>query len=323
MNILLTGSSGYIGARLAPLLRDLGHRVVGLDRVSNDTVELDLFHQTDINDLGNDLHVFDGIDMIMHLAAAKGDWGISADEFYQDNLYATQRLVEDGTKAGIKKWLFYSTVAVLGPSDERISESAPYSPVIPYGASKSDCEKIFAALCESDAAQEVLILRPSAVFGIDNPPSTNIFRLIDAVKNGRMIMIGDGKVLKTTSYIENLLAATLFLNDRIEPGLGIYHYVDEPIQSTGELVQAVYDGLEKTRPKWYLPLFVAYPLAFVLDVISALVKKDLPITAARIKKFCTATVFDSSSIRELGFRQPVDNKKAIATTIKWHLKSRN
>ena len=319
MNILLTGSSGYIGGKLAPLLRSAGHHVTGLDRVENTSIELDDFLCIDLNELNEHASILSDIDMVMHLAAAKGDWGISADEFYLDNLSATEKLVSLGKEAGIKKWFFYSTVAVLGSSNEFIKEDSAFSPEIPYGASKADCEKLFTTLHQSDSQQEIIMLRPSAVFGIDNPPSTNIFRLIDAIQNHRMIMIGKGEVLKTTSYIENLLASTMFLLERMTTGLQVFHYVDDPVQSTGQLVSAVYDGLGKRQPRWYLPLSIAYPLAKIFDLISDISGKDLPITAARIKKFCTPTVFDSSEIRNLGFVQPVDTSEAIKITIDWHV----
>ncbi len=132
-------------------------------------------------------------------------------------------------------------------------------------------------------------------------------------------MIGKGHEIKTTSFIDNLIAAHLFLMERMRPGVQTYIYVDEPALSTGELVARLYDLLRKRQPAWYLPLPLVKPLAYLADVAAALTGVDFPVTAARIQKFCTSTNFDASAIRRLGFRQPVEMDEALKATVDWHL----
>jgi len=319
MTSLLTGSSGYIGSRLVPELSRQEHAVHGVDRVDSDIGGLDRFMCGDLCDPQVARKVVDGVDQILHLAAAKGDWGISEKEYYRDNVEATRVLIEAGKKAGVKDWVFYSTVSVMGPSHEAIGEQAEFDPINPYGASKADAEKLFHQLAAEDPEARVLIIRPSVVYGPGNPDSTNIYRLIDAIYNNRFAMVGPGEAIKSTSYIDNLLAATLFLMNRMERGVQTYIYVDEPALSTGELVKRIYRLLDKEPPSWHIPLSVASPIATMSDFAASVTGIDFPITAARIEKFNRSTNFDASAIRELGFEQPVSNEEALRATVEWHL----
>ena len=218
MNILITGSTGYIGSRLAPKLREKNHAIRGVDREAAETEGLDSFVHGDLCVSSIVRKAVAGVDQILHLAAAKGDWGIAEEEYYRDNLEATRVLIEAGRAAGVKDWVFYSTVSVMGPSRKAIGEEASFAPMNPYGASKAEAEKLFRELAAEDPEARVLILRPSVVYGPENPDSTNIYRLIDAIYRGRFVMVGPGEAIKSTSYIENLLDATLFLMERMKPG---------------------------------------------------------------------------------------------------------
>ncbi|MCS3702318.1 NAD-dependent epimerase/dehydratase family protein [Salinibacter ruber] len=321
MSILLTGSSGYIGSRLADRLDGHGAEVHGVDREPQDgnaladvttgnLLNASTYEQTDL----------EAIDCIFHLAAAKGDWGITKEEYYQDNLEATRKLIEAGVEADVKDWVFYSTVSTHGPSHQPAGEEADFDPINPYGASKAEAEKLFHKLAAEDPEARILVIRPSVVYGPGNPPSTNIYRLIDAIYNGRFAMVGSGDALKSTSYIGNLLEATIFLFRRLETGVQTYIYVDTPVLTTGQLVQRIYRLLEQEPPAWHVPLSVAEPIAYVSDLAASVTGIDFPITAARIAKFNRSTNFDASKIRDIGFEQPVSNEDALRRTVEWHLR---
>lgn len=320
MHSLLTGSSGYIGSRLAPKLRQQGYTIRGADREAAETEGLNSFVHGDLCDSQVAREAVSNVDQVLHLAAAKGDWGISEEEYYRDNLEATRVLIEAGRAAGVKDWVFYSTVSVMGPSHEAVGKDAGFNPINPYGASKAEAEQLFHQLAAEDPEARVLIIRPSVVYGPGNPPSTNIYRLIDAIYTGRFAMVGPGAAIKSTSYIDNLLAATRFLMERMEHGVQTYIYVDEPALSTGTLVERIYRYVGQTPPSWHIPLRVATPVAKVSDWAASVTGIDFPITAARIEKFNRSTNFDGSRIRAAGFTQPVSNEEALRETVAWHLR---
>ncbi len=319
MKILVTGSSGFVGSHLVPSLQSRGHQVVGIDRRVPQTTEPDVFVQGDLLDSEVLKRGIDSVDAIYHLAAAKDDWGISREEFFRENVAVTQAVLDASARENIQTHVFYSTVAVHGPGEKPADERAPYSPTIAYGESKVECEKLYKQYAADNSEASVLLLRPSAIYGAQQPWRTNVYRLIDAIYNKRFLMIGDGSALKTTSYIENLIAANHFLVERLQPGVHAYIYVDEPVMSTERLVRLIYTKLGKRPPRFSLPLALARPIARVSDVAADLTGIDFPITAARIEKFCTSTNFDGSAIRELGFEQPVDNAAAVKKAVEWQL----
>lgn len=319
MKCCVTGSSGYIGSRLVTTLRELGHEVTGIDRIPPASSTPNRFIQVDLLEMRDLTSILTGADTVFHLAAAKDDWGLTAGEYYRDNLHATRALIDAGRAAGVKDWVFYSTVAVLGPSREPLDETAPATPVIPYGASKAEAETLFHELAAGDRHVRVLIMRPSAVYGPGAPPNTNIYRLIEAVHRNRFVTIGNGRALKTTSYLDNLLAATLFAMEHMDQGVQTFIYVDEPVLTTNELVEHAYHLLGRSRPTRRVPLWLAWPIAHVADAAATVLKVDLPITAARIRKFCTSTNFTARALHSLGFVQPVSNEDALRATTKWYL----
>lgn len=318
--IFLTGAAGYIGSRLVQHLMSLGHEVVGLDRAPQ-SGDLTSYIQSDLLNPENYSKALSGCDLIFHLAAAKGDWGISRDEYHRDNFLATQCLLETATKLNKHSWFFYSTVSVLGPSTVPLGETSPFAYDNDYGWSKAICEELINEYISKYPSASVTTIRPSVVYGPDNPWNTNIYRLVESIYNHRFIMIGDGKNVKTTSYIENLLAFNLFLlkESANAPGHHVYHYVDSPQLTTGELVSTIYKLLDRSGPKLRLPLALAAPIASIADVVGNMLKIDFPITGARVSKFCRATNFGADAALAAGFQQPVSNSEALKRTIDWHV----
>ena len=96
MHTLITGSSGDIGSRLVPRLNQRDIRVRGVDRDDRDAEELDSFIRGDLCNPGTAERAVRGCDQILHLAAAKGDWGISEEEYFRDFLLVTRNVIEAG-----------------------------------------------------------------------------------------------------------------------------------------------------------------------------------------------------------------------------------
>lgn len=319
MNVLVTGCSGYIGGVLSRKLSSRGHRVIGVDRRPYEGQSVDTFVHGDLCDHSVASDSVVDAEAVFHLAASRTDWGVSEEEYFRDNVRATRTLLEAGTEHDVQRWFFYSSVAAMGTEADPPDESAELRPQGPYGRSKAEAESLFRRLTKEDGEQEVVILRPSAVYGPPDPGDTNVFRLIDAIYRHRFVMVGDGDTRKTTSYIENVVAATLFLSKRMSSGVETFIYVDEPVLKTGELVQRIYELLGRDGPHLRVPQNLAAMVGRVLGVAGDLFFVDIPITGDRIEKFCRETYFDGSALRREGFEQPVDNRTALQRTVEWYL----
>jgi nucleoside-diphosphate-sugar epimerase len=318
MRIVVTGHAGFVGSYLVERLVGLGHEVVGIDRQrAEDVPGLVASYEGDLLELKGLVDILKDVECVFHLAAAKSDWGVTRKEYVRENVQVTRRLVEAGKGAGVKRWVFYSTVAVLGSSEKRAGEEAAFAPVTGYGRSKMEAEHVVRELITGDSDARVLIIRPSAIFGPHQPPSTNIYRLIESLSRRRFVMVGRGRSKKTTSYIENVVEATVFAWRRDGIGVVTYHYVDEPVLTTAELVRRICDLLDRPYPRWHLPLSAVLPLARAVDGAVGMLGIDFPITAARVEKFNTSTNFNADAIRYQGFVQPVSVDRALKRTVKW------
>ena len=76
------------------------------------------------------------IDLVIHLAAAKGDFMLSDDDFYRDNILATKALTEILEELKISNTIHYSTVSVYGHNNSIKDETAELNPNNAYGKTK-------------------------------------------------------------------------------------------------------------------------------------------------------------------------------------------
>src|SRR3989344_1839440 len=143
MNVLVTGSEGYIGTNLVHVLIDKGHDVTGLD--TGFYKEAMLYYnkrqpvQTIIKDI-RDVTAEDlsGFDAIVHLAELSNDpLGQTDPELtFAINHKGTARLVEEAKKAGVTRFIYASSCSIYGASDEVRDETSIPNPLTAYAKSK-------------------------------------------------------------------------------------------------------------------------------------------------------------------------------------------
>lgn len=319
MRVLVTGCSGFVGCNLVPALQRKGHNVVGIDRRQYASNDIDEFIKADLKDCDAVRKACGDVDMIIHLAAAKDDWGISREEFFRNNVEATKTLIEIGRDAGVRDWIFYSSVAVMGPSAEKRDESSQMAPESDYGESKAEAELLFREATRQDGEMRTVIFRPAIIYGPGHYSYTNVYRLVEKIRNNRFAMVGNGETIKSMSYIQNTISATLHLLENMTESVEVYNYTDMPALSNGEVVSKIYQILDKRELGVRIPVGLAKALTLGIDYLAEWTGANFPITAARIERFTTPTNYDSSLIRELGFEQPVHPEEALRRTIDWHM----
>ncbi|MCK9408500.1 MAG: NAD(P)-dependent oxidoreductase [Bacteriovoracaceae bacterium] len=317
MKIVITGDSGFIGSYLTRYLDIQGHSVVGIDinpakkyEIGYQSVIGDILDETALEKLPND------IDCIIHLAAAHKDFGISEEEYYRTNVDGIRSLVKFASIRKIKKFIFYSTVAVYG-NNQPSTETTPPGPINHYGGSKLEAEQVLQLWTNEDASREVVIIRPAVVFGPLNV--ANIFKLIKQVCDGKFYWVGDGQNIKSIAYVENLVEATGFLLGTIVRGCTVYNYSDEPQFQTRELVALISRLSGKKVSALRIPLSAAMFVAGIFDIFGKITGYDFPITSARIKKFNTSTEHRAGKIRAAGFHPSHTIEEGIRKNIEWYV----
>src|ERR1700722_14304729 len=147
MKVLITGTEGYIGSRLAPMLMARGHEVVGLDAgfyrdgwLYSDVRQLGVVPRTIIKDLR---HVtaadLEGFDAVVRLAELSNDpLGENRPEItFQINHRGSVDLATNAKAVGVKRFVYASSCSVYGVgSGEFLDETGPVNPQTAYAKCK-------------------------------------------------------------------------------------------------------------------------------------------------------------------------------------------
>ena len=172
--VLVTGGLGYIGSHVVRQLGEVGYDIIVYDNCSTGSTSALLFGEFVIGDLGcveRLRQVFSQyqFDAVLHLAASTVvPESIKNPLFYYaNNARNTLNLLECCQSFGVNQLIFSSTAAVYGePVEVPVSESAPTSPVNPYGKSKLMSEWMIQDYCQASNLRYV-ILRYFNVSGAD------------------------------------------------------------------------------------------------------------------------------------------------------------
>jgi len=130
MKILITGSNGFVGSRLMWFLEEKGHNVWGID--ITDICLREKHPNTKVGDIRviEDLRSLSDkkIDLIIHCAASKHDFGVLKDSYYSNNEYGTDVLMQYAEEQNIRKVIYYSTVSAYGHDAVPCDETGPLKP---------------------------------------------------------------------------------------------------------------------------------------------------------------------------------------------------
>lgn len=217
MRILLTGSHGYIGSVLAPMLLARRHEVVGLDTGFYEdctfvapAAEFPLL-AADVRDVQpSDLA---GFDAVCHLAALSNDplGNLDRELTLQINHAASVRLARLAKQAGVERFVVSSSCSSYGASgEELLTEEAACCPVTPYGESKVYTDRDVARL--ADDAFSPSFLRNATAYGFS--PRLRLDLVINdfvaaATVTGRILIKSDGSPWRPVVHVEDICRAFL------------------------------------------------------------------------------------------------------------------
>ena len=235
MPVLITGVAGFIGSHLAERLVDSGASVVGTDGFT--TYYDPALKRRNIEDLarserfrlveGNlrDLELSDllaGVDVVYHLAGQPGvrrSWGREFEIYLDENLLATQLLLEAVRDKSVRRFVFASSSSVYGDAERLPTrESDTPLPVSPYGVTKLACEHL-CHLYFSRFGVPTVRLRYFTVFGPRQRPDMAFTRFIEAATEDREIEVfGDGLQSRDFTYVDDAVIATIAASSQGRPG---------------------------------------------------------------------------------------------------------
>ena len=322
MNILITGSNGFVGSRLMWHLEELGHKVYGIDK--RDECLIEKHPHTRLGDIREikDLRNFDNIkiDLIIHCAADKHDWGISKESYFSNNEYGTLILMQYARERKVNKVIYYSTVSVYGHASVPCDESGEIHPDNEYGESKLAGEKVIEKWLDQDPKREAIFLRPTIIYGPYN--YANMYNLIDTLHKKSLFMVGNGEHVKSIVSLANLVDMTVFVIPHLKSGLQAFNCIDKPYISLHELMKIIAANKGFHMPLIAIPLKLALLIGKFFDLVGKIIKKDLPINSDRLIKLATSTEYHAEKIRECGYIEEYTIEEEIKRTVEWYLETR-
>jgi len=329
MNILITGSNGFVGSALMWRLQEAGHNVLGMDISSHcdarphpDTLPGDIRQPNNLVYAAKSFSDKYGtaFDLVIHCAAAKHDFGISEPEYYSHNEHGTRILLDFMDKSGITKLINFSTVSVFGHPAKRTGEDGVFAPDHPYGASKLAGELLCTRWQQADPSRELVVLRPTVIYGPHN--FANMYKMIDMMHRRPFVMVGRGDYVKSIVSLESVIDMTVFALSILKPGAQYFNCVDQPYITLRQLMETIALNPSFKVPRFVIPVGFAIFIGKLFDIPARLFNLDLPVNSDRMYKLSTATDFASERIREAGYVQKHSIEQAIQATTDWYLSLR-
>jgi len=323
--VLVTGAAGFIGRHLCRSLVAKGVAVRGMTRSAGgvDIPNVESAIARDILDRDGIRSALQGMETVVHLAArvhANEDRSVDpAVECQRINVDGTELLLEEAVAAGVKKFVFISSVkAVAGSSDKLLTHETPPQPVDAYGESKLEGERLVRFVATRQAMHAPILRLPN-VYGPEM--KANMGMLFKAVQKGIPLPFGSIQNRRSFAYVGNAVEAVERLIVSPAAAAATVYVSDEKDLSTPQLVKHIAQAMGRA------PRLVPVPmLALRLGVkTKGLLSR---ITPFHLKGDSLAAVVgslfvDTSRLRETtGYTPLFTVERGMATTAEWY-KSRS
>ncbi len=317
MKIALIGASGFVGTRLIDLLRNEPQKY---EMKNIDLLPSHFFNDiTVIGDVREQEQMDEklkGYDLVVLLAAQHRDDVTPTSLYYDTNVGGMEKTLKAMEKNGIRRLVFFSSVAVYGLNKPNPKEDyEPKEPFNHYGKSKLQAEKVAEKWYETHKDWNIDIIRPTVIFGERN--RGNVYNLLRQIASGKFLMVGKGDNMKSMAYVGNIVAFVKFMIDNVTTGFNVFNYIDKPDMTMNELVPLVSKVLNKHIPAAHFPYWLGMLGGYCFDVLAFIMRKKLVISSVRVKKFCATTRFDSTKAMTSGFKPPYTLAEGLSRTLEF------
>lgn len=317
--VLVTGATGFLGHTLCPYLVERGHHLRALVRTSSDWeflpplgIEL---AWGDICDADAVRAAAEGCRMVVHAAAKFRFWG-QRDDFFTINLAGTRNVLEAARQAGVERFIFISTVAVIGAprASVVIDETYPPTPWDDYQRSKLEAERLTLRY-HQERGLPTLILRPGAFYGPGSRYAFNRMFFEDPLK-GLPVQVHNGRRITFPVYIQDVAQG---IDLALKQGrAGEIYNISGPSMSHREVDDTVDRLIGYRTRRFNAPSWTMLALARAWTWLSRYTDREpyYPLNLA-LYVFYDWQVSSDKARRELGFA-PTPFEEGARATLDWY-----
>ncbi|MDD2761367.1 MAG: NAD-dependent epimerase/dehydratase family protein [Methylomonas sp.] len=298
--VLVTGANGFIGGHLCEGLRQAGFELRTLNRHAapgdERSFRMDLARDPCPHGL---LH---NVDAIFHLAGKAHDLAGNdndASTYHRINTEGTRKLLEAAKLAGVKRFIFFSSVKAVGESDmQAMNETFDLPAVTPYGRSKFEAEQL---VLHGDYVPHPVVIRPAMVYG--NTEKGNLSRMIKAIRWGLFPPLPEMHNRRSMVHVDDIVRAAILADETPQAAGQVYIVTDGHCYSTRQIYDWVRASLGRSPVRWAIPMEFLNGLAKVGDMIGYLIGRRFVFDSAALRKLAGSAWYLSDKIeRELGFK---------------------
>ena len=315
MLITLIGGSGFVGTRLIDLLNEDQNYVLKNIDLEHSHFFDDITVIGDVRDQAQMDEMLQGTDLVVLLAAKHRDDVTPVSLYYDTNVGGMRCTLNAMERNGIKRLIFFSSVAVYGLNKSNPDEDHPAEPFNHYGKSKWEAEQVLQEWFKTHDDWNIDIVRPTVIFGERN--RGNVYNLLNQISSGKFLMVGKGENVKSMAYVGNIVAFVKFMIESVKEGYNVFNYIDKPDTNMNDLVALVEKVLGKHIPSTHFPYWMGMMGGYCFDLLAKITGKKLAISSVRVKKFCAVTQFDSTKAMTSGFVPPYTLQEGLARTLEF------
>ncbi|MBM9602693.1 NAD-dependent epimerase/dehydratase family protein [Desulfopila inferna] len=310
MNVLVTGSNGFVGSALIEHVAGIrkyqviaAYRSLSMGSTGN-AATLAIGDLGSLADITTSLRA---VDVVVHTAGLAHVFNTSRnflDELHNINVNGTVNLARQAAVAGVRRFIFISSVKVNGNETQPgrpYSELSPIAPVDPYGRSKFEAEERLRQLAD-ETGMEIVIIRPPLVYGLG--VKGNFRRLLHLVDLGIPLPLGGVRNQRSLIALDNLVDFIITCISHPAAANQTFLVSDGEDLSTPELLQCLGKAMNKPVRLISLPVNV-------IEFSALLVRRK-----KEVKMLCGNLQVNIARAREmLGWTPPVTIAEGLRRTV--------
>lgn len=311
--ILITGGTGFLGGALLRALRN--ENIKGLGRQKPSSLPVSSFYKSEINADTNFSVAVKDIKVIIHCAALvhikEDNSSSSLENFREVNTYGTLNLARQAADAGVKRFIFISSIKVNGESTELDKPFRPdddFVPIEPYGLSKYEAE-IGLRKIAAKKGMEVVIIRPPLVYG----PGVkgNFASMVKWINRGLPLPLGGiNRNKRSLVFVDNLVDLIITCIEHPNAANQTFLVSDDEDISTTNLLANIASSLDV--PNRLIPI----PSSWITAVSKLIGKPGIS------QRLCGSLHVDISITKELlSWQPPFSISESIKKTVHMFFKS--